>query len=216
MKLPNGQKFTVEQFQQIGINLGRSSANLPMYYLLEDAFVETAGGKVLNTAFLQAMLMEQSYQTNPIYAFLHEPIYNQGEASNWSAHRVRNTEFTQFNYTQGNPFLFTGEMVYPWMFDQMKSLLPLRSAAEILAAKKDWPALYDPAKLTTNRVPVACTVYAEDMYVEMDYSRETLKGVANSRAWITNEYEHNGLRADGERILGRLIDMAEQISQLPN
>ncbi|MBV7296291.1 alpha/beta fold hydrolase [Enterovibrio paralichthyis] len=215
VKLPNGQKFTVEQFQQIGINLGRSGANLPMYYLLEDAFVETACGKVLNTAFLQAMLMEQSYQTNPIYAFLHEPIYNQGEASNWSAHRVRNTEFTQFNYTPGNPFLFTGEMVYPWMFDQMKSLLPLRSAAEILAAKKDWPALYDPAKLTTNRVPVACAVYAEDMYVEMDYSRETLIGVANSRAWITNEYEHNGLRADGERILGRLIDMAEQIAQLP-
>ena len=28
------------------------------------------------------------------------------------------------------------------------------------------------------------------------------------RPWVTNEYEHNGLRADGERILGRLIDLA--------
>ena len=25
---------------------------------------------------------------------------------------------------------------------------------------------------------------------------------------MTNEYEHNGLRVDGERILGRLIDLA--------
>jgi hypothetical protein len=25
---------------------------------------------------------------------------------------------------------------------------------------------------------------------------------------VTNEYEHNGLRADGGRILGRLIDLA--------
>jgi hypothetical protein len=25
---------------------------------------------------------------------------------------------------------------------------------------------------------------------------------------VTNEYDHNGLRADGERILGRLVDLA--------
>ncbi|MDD1780260.1 alpha/beta hydrolase [Enterovibrio sp. ZSDZ35] len=213
--LPNGQRFTVEQFQQIGINLGRSGANLPMYYLLEDAFVDTHEGKILSHAFLLAMLNEQSYQTNPIYAFLHEPIYNQNEASHWSAHRVRNTEFPQFNYRQGAPFLFTGEMVYPWMFDQMATLLPLKEAAEHLASKQDWPALYDGQALANNTVPVACAVYADDMYVEMDYSKETLRGLANSRAWITNEYEHNGLRADGERILARLISMADDIAHLP-
>jgi hypothetical protein len=27
------------------------------------------------------------------------------------------------------------------------------------------------------------------------------------RPWVTNEYDHNGLRADGGRILGRLIDL---------
>ena len=25
---------------------------------------------------------------------------------------------------------------------------------------------------------------------------------------MTNEYDHNGLRVDGERILGRLLDLA--------
>jgi len=25
---------------------------------------------------------------------------------------------------------------------------------------------------------------------------------------VTSEYDHNGLRADGERILGRLLDLA--------
>ncbi|PKF49411.1 alpha/beta fold hydrolase [Enterovibrio nigricans] len=213
--LPNGQTFTVEQFQQIGINLGRSGANLPMYYLLEDAFVDTHEGMVLSHAFLLAMLNEQSYQTNPIYAFLHEPIYNQIASSNWSAHRVRNTAFTQFNYEKGKPFLFTGEMVYPWMFDQMACLVPLKDAANMLATKQDWPTLYDSNALANNKVPVACAVYADDMYVEMDYSRETLRGLANSRAWITNEYEHNGLRADGEKILDRLISMADDIAQRP-
>ncbi|MBP8112990.1 MAG: alpha/beta hydrolase, partial [Aeromonas sp.] len=61
------------------------------------------------------------------------------------------------------------------------------------------------AQLAKNPVPVACAVYAEDMYVEFDYSRDTLRGLGNSRAWITNEYEHNGLRVDGEQILDRLI-----------
>ncbi len=28
------------------------------------------------------------------------------------------------------------------------------------------------------------------------------------RPWITNEYEHNGLRADGGCVPGRLIDLA--------
>jgi hypothetical protein len=32
--------------------------------------------------------------------------------------------------------------------------------------------------------------------------------VRGLRTWLTSEYEHNGLRADGGRILGRLLDLA--------
>jgi hypothetical protein len=28
------------------------------------------------------------------------------------------------------------------------------------------------------------------------------------RPWLTNEYDHNALRADGDRVLGRLIELA--------
>ena len=223
VRLPNGQRFTVEQFQLIGINLGRSHANVPMYYLLEEAFVTVNGDngqsyETLSYTFLNAMLAEQSHQTNPIYAILHEAIYCQDDAHNqrsdWSAHRVRE-HFPQFNYQSGQPFLFTGEMVYPWMFDQFANLKPLKAAADILAEKADWPALYDIDALANNTVPVTCAVYAEDMYVEMAYSQETLKGIPNSKAWITNEYEHNGLREDGERILDKLIEMGNAIAHLP-
>jgi|GEM_PF-3534234 len=44
----------------------------------------------------------------------------------------------------------------------------------------------------------------------MDISRETLAKIPNSKAWITDEYEHNDLRADGERILDKLIAMGNQ------
>jgi uncharacterized protein involved in copper resistance len=46
------------------------------------------------------------------------------------------------------------------------------------------------------------------MYVERGFSEETAAIIRGARAWITNEYQHNGLRVDGERVLGRLIDLA--------
>ncbi|CAH6967179.1 Proline iminopeptidase [Vibrio chagasii] len=214
VKLPNGQVFTVEQFQLIGINLGAGEANLPMYFTLESAFVEANGKKQLSYSFLNQMQQEQGYLTNPIYAILHESIYCQGTASNWSAHRVRE-QYPHFNYQSGSEFWFTGEMVYPWMFDQLETLKPLREAANILAEKSDWGTLYNAAQLSKNTVPMACAVYADDMYVELDYSRETLANIPNSKAWITNEYEHNGLRADGERIVDKLMTMVEALENLP-
>ncbi|CAH6784322.1 Proline iminopeptidase [Vibrio chagasii] len=214
VKLPNGQVFTVEQFQLIGINLGAGEANLPMYFTLESAFVEVNGKKQLSYSFLNQMQQEQGYLTNPIYAILHESIYCQGTASNWSAHRVRE-QYPHFNYQSGSEFWFTGEMVYPWMFDQLETLKPLREAANILAEKSDWGTLYNAEQLGKNTVPMACAVYADDMYVELDYSRETLANIPNSKAWITNEYEHNGLRADGERIVDKLMTMVEALENLP-
>jgi hypothetical protein len=55
---------------------------------------------------------------------------------------------------------------------------------------------------------VAAAIYADDPYVERAFSEETAGLVRGMRAWVTNEYDHNGLRADGGRILGRLIDLA--------
>ncbi|RJX66530.1 alpha/beta fold hydrolase [Vibrio sinensis] len=210
--LPNGQRFTVEQFQQIGINFGLSGTFLPTYYLLESALIEVNGKPQLRYEFLNAMLAEQGFQTNPIYAILHESIYCQGFASNWSAHRVRQTR-DEFNYQPNKPFYFTGEMVFPWMFEQYTCLKPLQQAAEILAQKQDWSSLYSAQQLANNTVPISCAVYADDMFVEMDISRETLANIPNSKAWITNEYEHNGLRADGEKILDILITMSNQTAE---
>ena len=56
-------------------------------------------------------------------------------------------------------------------------------------------------------MPVAATIYTEDLYVERTFAEQTVERFPNFRAWITSEYDHNGLRVDGERILGRLIDL---------
>ena len=93
------------------------------------------------------------------------------------------------------------------MFEDYSALAPLREAAEILA-NVEWPRLYDADQLLQNEVPAAAAVYAEDMYVERAFSEETAARVRGLRPWVTNEYQHDGLRAEGDRILGRLIDLA--------
>ena len=106
------------------------------------------------------------------------------------------------------PSCFTGEHVFPWMFEEYGALAPLREAAELLA-EHEWPRLYDAeraARPTRSRSRRA--IYANDMYVERAFSEETAALIRGLRPWITNEYEHDGLRVDGERILGRLIDLA--------
>jgi hypothetical protein len=141
------------------------------------------------------------FERNPIYAILHESSYADGYATRWSAERVMPPDYGS------RPELLTGEHVYPWMFEDYGALAPLREAAEILAAH-EWPRLYDPERLRANDVPVAAAVYANDPYVERAFSEETAALIRQARAWVTSEYEHNGLRADGDRILGRLIDLA--------
>ncbi|MGL5036543.1 MAG: alpha/beta fold hydrolase [Aeromonas sp.] len=200
VRLPNGQRLTVEQLQQLGLDLGASGNAQALYYLLEGAFM----GDKLNPAFLYQVQAMQPFNVQPLFALLHEAIYAQGEATRWAADRVRG-ELCALNWQPGKDFAFTGEMIFPWMFEQFCELQPFKAAAYLLANKADWGLLYDAAQLARNKVPVACAVYAEDMYVEFDYSRETLRGLGHSRAWITNEYQHNGLRIDGERVLDRLI-----------
>jgi len=115
-------------------------------------------------------------------------------------------EYPEFELSPGKPVYFTGEMIYPWMFDEYRYLRPLKEAAEILAAYEGWPHLYDIEVLQANSVPCAAAVYYDDMYVERAFSEETAQNIRGIRLWITNEYQHNALRADGETVLGQLLD----------
>jgi len=206
VRLPTGDRLSPRRFQQLGIAFGASDGFEKVHYLLEDAFVHGAAGPELSYTFLRGFENAFAFQTNPIYAVLHEPIYCQEEASNWAAERVR-AEDPEFELSPDRPVFFTGEMVYPWMFDEYRHLRRLKEAAEILAAYDGWPRLYDVAALRANTVPCAAAVYYDDMYVERTFSEETARDLQGIRLWVTSEYEHDGLRSYGEQVLGRLLDM---------
>jgi hypothetical protein len=135
---------------------------------------------------------------------MQEVCYTEGIAARWSAERLR-AEYPEFAPTPGQPPLFTGEMIYPWMFAEDRGLQPLQEAMQILEEYEGWPALYDVPRLRANTVPLAAAVYYDDMYVERAFSEEAAATILGCRAWVTNEYEHNGLRAEGSGVLGRLI-----------
>lgn len=60
---------------------------------------------------------------------------------------------------QGRPVFFTGEMVFPWMFDDFAGLRPYKDTANKLAAHRSWPALYS-AQVSCNYC-VFCSIYCK-------------------------------------------------------
>ena len=205
--LPGGGTLTVERFQELGHVLGSSTGSHTLHYLLEHPFACPD----LSDAFLAEAEVQLSYASAPLYALVHEACYAQGAATRWSAQRVR-AEFAEFSpqpCLEGDaPLLFTGEMVYPWAFEHDPPLRPLAEAAELLAQRDDWPQLYDAGQLARTQIPVAAAIYFDDMYVPRELSLQTAAGIRGLRSWITNEFEHDGLRVSDGRVLDRLIGLA--------
>lgn len=150
------------------------------------------------------------FDTAPIYAILHEAIYcyKKGVASKWAAQTV-GQELVEFRWlkadvdaagqpdkthpfndpdmaTDPNPFYFSGEMIFPFMFDDYPELKRLYSSACALAEYDGWDDLYNEAQLATNSVPVYAASFIEDMYVDWDLANETANKVNNIKVFSTN------------------------------
>ncbi|QDC24213.1 alpha/beta hydrolase [Georgenia yuyongxinii] len=210
--LPTGERLSARRLRQVGTRLGAGLGFDALHYLLEDPFVTVAGARRLSRGFLADAGALLSYAGRELYAVLHETIYAQRAATHWAAHRVRGEFATMAEDADpawhATPYHLTGEHIYPWQLREDPALAPLAAAADLLAAKEDFPALYDPQVLAENTVPVAAAVYTDDMFVPVELSQETARAVQNLRPWITNEYHHDGIRVDGEHILDRLITLA--------
>jgi pimeloyl-ACP methyl ester carboxylesterase len=189
VRLLGGDRLTSRRFRQLGLWLGDSAGFELLHHVLELPFG--------SNAFLLDVEHGVRFHRNPLYATLHESSYADGVVTGWSAHRLLPDEVSSEGW-------YTAEHVFPWMWEDYAALRPQAAAAEILA-HHPWPRLYDAEALRANEVPVAATIYSDDLYVERDFAIETAATVRGIRTWETNEYEHNGLRADGERVLDRLI-----------
>ncbi|GAB1215319.1 hypothetical protein ATERTT37_004505 [Aspergillus terreus] len=199
--IPSG-KLTPERFQQLGILFGmhdivlRANNDLDMF-------------GVLTYPTLTTIDSNGGFDSNVIYAILHEAIYCQGQASNWSASRIRSVK-KNFQINVDLPQIwFTGEMIFRDMFDSYDELNKIKNAADILAMTNDWPALYDEAKLAKNEVPVYAATYVEDMYVHYDYATNTAAKIKGIKQFITNVMYHNALRSKTDELMQQLFALRE-------
>ena len=62
------------------------------------------------------------------------------------------------------------------------------------------------------RPPIAAAVYFNDMYVPRELSLPTAAAIGGLNAWVTSEYEHDGLRVSDGAVLGRLIELARGLA----
>lgn len=212
LKTPNGGDLTSRRFRQIGIELGmhggidrihniitRLSSDLEQY-----SFITFKSREMVENAL--------HYDSNPIYAILHESIYCQSsKPSNWSSQRVLAT-YPEFKdeTDSDKPIYFYGENIFSWMFDDYSQLKPLKALAERLA-QESWNPLYNLERLGSNAVPIAASCYIMDMYVEIDLAIESLQAVACTKDLVTNRWLHNALRHAPEELLGYLFNLLQDV-----
>ncbi|TMR20791.1 alpha/beta fold hydrolase [Nonomuraea turkmeniaca] len=201
VRLPDGDVLTVRRLQSLGLDFGMKPGYERMHWLLDEA-------EGLPETFLHQVLARTSFADNPLFAALQESIYGSGAgATAWAAERerARHPAFAE----DARPLLFTGEMIYPWMFEEIRALRPFRAAVELLAERAEWPRLYDLDRLAANDVPVAAAVYFDDMYVDSGLQLDTAARIGNAQAWVTNEYEHDGIGED--RVFARLTGLVRDM-----
>ncbi|MFE0644883.1 alpha/beta fold hydrolase [Streptomyces sp. NPDC058877] len=208
VRLPNGDLLTPRRLRTLGLLLGMGDGFERLHWLLDESVDASsrAQGELTET-FLQQVMFLTGFTDNPLFAVMQESLYGQGDGPTaWAADRAL-AGLPEFA-AGADPLLLTGEMMYPWMFHEISGLRPFAEAADLLAARTDWPPLYDRRRLAANEVPLAAVVYHDDMYVDAGLSLRTAREVGAARVWVTNEWEHDGLSASGGRVLARLREMA--------
>ncbi|MDO4259309.1 MAG: alpha/beta fold hydrolase [Actinomycetaceae bacterium] len=210
--LPTGERLTPARFRSIGMGLGAATRTDLLHYLLEGPWVSVGGTRRLSSQFLEDIT--QAIAIAPMYAVLHETIYAgatpdlSGTATQWSADRLSRTipGFIPDAHPldMSEPYYLTGEHMSRSFFESSPALQPFLGAVDILAARTDWPAVYNPEVLARNEVPVAAAIYYDDMFVPRELSLDTAS-LIGAQFWVTNEYQHDGLRAGGSTVADRLL-----------
>lgn len=225
--LPDGSPFSVRRFQLCGGGLGMKPAPERLHNLLDLAFSDgdgsaqsalaAAGSDVskvyVNRGFAEGVQTLTGSAANPLYWTLQEFIYADGkldEPIRWAAAHEADAR-PEFSET-ARPLMFYGEAMFPWMFQEDPALRPFAAAMDVLMEDTEFGALYDTELLAANEVPLRCAVYFDDLYVDSGLQLDTLSRVGNSRAWVTNEFEHDGLH--GDVVFRRLFEEARDRGDL--
>ncbi|KAL1746303.1 Alpha/Beta hydrolase protein [Schizophyllum fasciatum] len=212
--LPSGGRLSVKRFQALGIAFGAKNGIDSIHQLVLRATNNFEVHGKLTYHLLSRVEQGHSFDQNPIYFILHEPIYCSGKPAQWAASRVlkNRPEFlwTEAKDKEDEPVYFTGEMIFPELLDDFVNLRPLKGAAQLLAEKADWPALYDRERLSKNKVKVTSATFFTDMYVPFELVQDVVAAVPNIEQWITNQHFHSAVRHDPKGVFDMLFKLSKR------
>jgi pimeloyl-ACP methyl ester carboxylesterase len=219
--LPGGGFLTVQRLLTAGISFGSHGGLDGVHGLVLKMKTDLDQFGSLSRTALTAIEQYVPFDCNIIYAILHEAIYcyRPGIASDWAAYRVGKA-LEPFSWLSEQPILesrldgrtplyFSGEMIFPFLFETYPELEELSDAASILAQCDDWPELYSETQLEQNEVPVYAASFADDMYVDFEFARETAAKVKGIRVYETNSMYHNAIRARSDDVLRELFRLRD-------
>ncbi|MFB4352013.1 alpha/beta fold hydrolase [Microbacterium sp. LS_15] len=190
--LPDGEVVSRSRLRSVGSALGMNEGWQTLWSLLERDH--------RSNAFRYDLMNTMPYGgRNPLYFVFHESSYADGHATRWSAERTEPDDF------RDDVTLFTGEHIRRDWTETVPAFQPWREVALELA-EFEWPRLYDRVAIETSGATGAAAVYANDVYVPLEFSLETGRLLPGVELWVTSEHEHNGLRSGP--VLTHLIDLA--------
>lgn len=190
--LPDGEVVSRSRLRSVGSALGTDDGWQTVWSLLERDHT--------SNAFRHDLMHAMPYSgRNPLYFAFHESSYANGHATRWSAERTEPDDF------QDDVTLFTGEHIRREWTETVPAFQPWREVALALA-EHEWPRIYDAPAIGASGATGAAAVYANDVYVPLEFSLETARLLPGVELWITSEHEHNGLRSGP--VLSRLVDLA--------
>ncbi|KAI9152337.1 Proline iminopeptidase aneH [Paramyrothecium foliicola] len=219
--LPAGGSLTVPRLMTIGIDFGGAGGFDAVHTTIMNLKMSLDRLGFLSRASLVPMETFTAFDTNIIYAILHEAIYcdGPGSVSNWASDRVAR-DLNLFSWLSPNssvsanssePLLFAGENIFPFFFDTYPELIPLKGVANKLAAVDNWTHIYNETQLARNNVPVYAASYIDDLYVDYEYAKDTASLVKGVRTWETNAIYHSGLRSNTGEVLAALFNLRDNV-----
>lgn len=216
--LPSGATLSVRGFLTLGRNFGFHGGLDIIHNLVLRMRMDLSQFQFLTRPTLMLLEHNLTFDDIVLYGVLHEACYCQGQASNWAAERVGKA-LKEFQWLHGSPqnpsevrehpLYFSGEMIYPFLFDNFPELEKLKPVADILAQYSDWPALYNEWQLARNEVPVYSATYVDDMYVDFGLAQNTAKMVKNLKQYITNAMYHDAVRSKTADIMKELFKLRD-------
>lgn len=218
IELPSGGKLTVRGLLALGHAFGAHGGLDTVHSLVQRMKLDLETFHFLTLPTLATLEAALTFDSNILYAIMHESIYCEGEASNWSAERVcqkhplfawQSSESTAWSFSLPKRLYFTGEMIFPFMVSGSLEMVKPGMATLQIAAFKEWPKLYDIKQLAENKVPVYSACFVDDMYVDFGLAQETAALIKGCKQFITNSMYHNALRSKSSEVLEQLFALRD-------